>query len=103
MGIHIGCYNCVERGLLRTAPTRSCLTNQQLTLFSWWLPRLLDTQVKLDKTSPLPWENMVIRVICYYGTRRQSPFLQLERHPLSAAHSRAALSKTKDDIFRPVI
>ena len=46
MGIHIGCYNCVERGLLRTAPTRSCLTTQQLTLFSWWLPRLLDTQVK---------------------------------------------------------
>ena len=46
MGIHIGCCNCVERGLLRTAPTRSCLTTQQLTLFSWWLPRLLDTQVK---------------------------------------------------------
>ena len=46
MGIHIGCDNCVERGLLRTAPTRYCLTTQQLTLFSWWLPRLLDTQVK---------------------------------------------------------
>jgi hypothetical protein len=103
MGIHIGCYNCVERGLLRTAPTRYCLTTQQLTLFSWWLPRLLDTQVKTRQNiSPSAGEHgNSCYLLLRYPTTKPIPSLGVPTSLYSTLQS--CLCEANASKFRPAI
>ena len=103
MGIHIGCYNCVERGLLRTAPTRSCSTTQQLTLFSWWLPRLLDTQVKTRQNiSPSAGEHgNSCYLLLWYPTTKPTPSLGVPTYLYSTLQS--CLFKANASKSRPAI